>query len=213
MNNHRSTMRLLILAALVLFIIPQASAQIRKFTIAGGASLSSAVDLQGCTMARLSIEAPWATANLSFQYSSEDANYGNLYDAFGTAVSVTVPSEAATLPVTVVLSAGDWWGMRWLKIRSGTSGSAVNQGVAAGSISAVSNASTVSATSTAHGLLTGNTITISGGTGNWTALNGTWTITKTGDNTFTVPLNSTDLGAKAGTIVFRRDQVISVVCR
>ncbi len=50
----------------------------------------------------------------------------------------------------------------------------------------VSTANPAVITSTAHGLVTGQQVTISGVLGA-TALNGTWTITVTGANTFTVP--------------------------
>lgn len=72
------------------------------------------------------------------------------------------------------------------------------------SISAASNASPVSLTSTGHGFDTSSLpkVTISGGTGNWTAINGTFTATVTGANTFTIPVDSTTFGALAGTITF-----------
>ena len=71
------------------------------------------------------------------------------------------------------------------------------------SISAASNASTVSLTSASHGFSTSQLpiVTISGGTGNWTAINGTFTATITGANTLTIPVDSTSLGALAGTVV------------
>lgn len=72
------------------------------------------------------------------------------------------------------------------------------------SISAASNANPVSFTSTAHGFDTNSrpVIIISGGTGDWAAVNGTWTATPTSANAFTIPVNSTSFGAVAGTLVF-----------
>jgi hypothetical protein len=71
-------------------------------------------------------------------------------------------------------------------------------------ISAASNAAAVEFTSAAHGLnpYSKPKVTIAGGTGNWTAVNGTRTATITGANTFTVPVNSTSLGALTGTLTF-----------
>jgi len=71
------------------------------------------------------------------------------------------------------------------------------------SVSAASNASPVSLTSASHGFSTYYLpiVTISGGTGNWAAINGTWTATITGANTLTIPVDSTAFGALAGTIV------------
>jgi hypothetical protein len=73
-----------------------------------------------------------------------------------------------------------------------------------GSISAATNANPVELTSTSHQFYTYSkpTITISGGTGAWAAINGRWTITVTGANTFTIGVDSTAFGALAGTIVF-----------
>jgi hypothetical protein len=45
----------------------------------------------------------------------------------------------------------------------------------------------VAITSPDHGLTSGQSVTISGATGDWTGLNNTWTVTQTGANTFTVP--------------------------
>lgn len=72
------------------------------------------------------------------------------------------------------------------------------------SISAASNANPVSLTSTGHGFNTNSRprITISGATGNWTPINGAFTATITGANTFTIPVDSTTFGALAGTVVF-----------
>lgn len=81
------------------------------------------------------------------------------------------------------------------------------------SISAASNASPVSLTSVAHGLITGDQVTISGGTGAWAAINGTFTVTVTSADTFTVPVDSTAFGALAGTIVFGKSATVSVYYR
>lgn len=72
------------------------------------------------------------------------------------------------------------------------------------SISAASNAAAVVMTSNAHGFDTTvrPKITISGGTGNWAAVNGTFVATPTGANTFTIPVDSTTFGAVTGTLVF-----------
>jgi len=73
-----------------------------------------------------------------------------------------------------------------------------------GAISAASNASPVSFTSTAHNFDTNAlpTVIISGGTGNWTAINGTFTATITSANAFTIPVDSTSFGSLTGTITF-----------
>jgi hypothetical protein len=57
-------------------------------------------------------------------------------------------------------------------------------------VSAVSKANPAAITSTAHGLLSDNLVTISGATGSWAALNGSRIITVTGANNFTVAVDS-----------------------
>lgn len=74
-------------------------------------------------------------------------------------------------------------------------------------VSAASNANPVSFTATAHGFdyQSGATalpsVRITGGTGNWTAINGIWVATPTSANAFTIPVNSTAFGALTGTLV------------
>lgn len=72
------------------------------------------------------------------------------------------------------------------------------------SISAATNANPVVFTSTGHGFDTNTRpkVTISGGTGNWTAVNGEFVATIVDANTFSIPVNSTAFGALAGTVVF-----------
>lgn len=71
-------------------------------------------------------------------------------------------------------------------------------------ISAASNAAAAVLTSTGHGLYASALplVTISGGTGNWAAANGTRTATIVDANTFSIPVNSTGFGALTGTLVF-----------
>lgn len=57
-------------------------------------------------------------------------------------------------------------------------------------VTAVSKAASASFTATAHGLVSGQKVTISGTTGDWTGLNGTLAVTVTNANAFTVAVNS-----------------------
>lgn len=78
-------------------------------------------------------------------------------------------------------------------------------------VTAASNASPVSFTATAHNIgdygNLGATVTplvsISGGTGNWTAINGVWTATPTSANAFTILVDSSAFGALTGTLVVK----------
>ena len=96
---------------------------ILTFTIANGASLSGAVDLRGLTPVRIIMPSAWTTANLTFNVSYDGVNFTNLYDELGTEKTVT-----AAASYSIYLAPADWVGYKQLKIRSGTSGTAVNQG-------------------------------------------------------------------------------------
>lgn len=90
-------------------------------TIANGASLSNAVQVGGGLLARISMPAAWTTANLTFQTSFDNITFQDLYDDQGnevTAVAVTAHDVLMTA----------YGGFTFLKVRSGTSGSPVNQG-------------------------------------------------------------------------------------
>lgn len=58
-------------------------------------------------------------------------------------------------------------------------------------VTSVSKANPGVVTVTAHGLTTGNTVFVSGASGDWAALNGIQIVTSTGANTFTIPINTT----------------------
>lgn len=69
-------------------------------------------------------------------------------------------------------------------------------------ITAATNANPVEFTTTsAHSYSTGKVLTLSGFTGSWVSANGTFTITVTAANKFTIPVNSTGFGALAGSPV------------
>jgi len=69
-------------------------------------------------------------------------------------------------------------------------------------ITAATNANPVVFTASGHGLVTGDTVVISGFTGNWTPCNGTFTATVVDSNSFSIPVNSSSFGAMTGSPVF-----------
>lgn len=94
-------------------------------TIANGQSLSDAIDLGERRAVRIVMPAGWTAAALTFQSSYDGTTFNDLYDESGNEVSYTVAAgRSVRLPV------GDWLGVRYLKIRSGSSGTPVNQGAA-----------------------------------------------------------------------------------
>jgi hypothetical protein len=93
------------------------------FTIAAGGSLSAGVDLKGCTLARMELPTLGSSAAITFPVSEDGGTYKELTDFYGSAVSY----PASTGNVIVVLNPADWYGIKYMKVRSGTSSSAVTQ--------------------------------------------------------------------------------------
>jgi hypothetical protein len=95
-------------------------------TIASGASLSGAARLpNGHCLVGIVMPAAWTAANLTFQASEDGAAYANLYDKNGTEITVTAAASRY-----IELSPSDWCAVPFLKVRSGTAASAVNQAAA-----------------------------------------------------------------------------------
>jgi hypothetical protein len=96
---------------------------VARAVIANAASLSRVIDLGGKRLAGIVMPSGWTAAALTFQVSPDGQNFFNLYDAFGTEVTVQ-----AALSRAISLSAVDWLAFRFIKIRSGTSAVPVAQG-------------------------------------------------------------------------------------
>jgi hypothetical protein len=92
-------------------------------TIANGAALSGAIDLDGYTLCGIQMPSAWTTANLTFQVSADGATYADVYSDSGGEYTVTAAASRY-----IVLNPADFAGMRFLKVRSGTTGTPVNQG-------------------------------------------------------------------------------------
>jgi len=92
-------------------------------TIANAASLSGAVFLGSGTLIRIQMPTGWTAASLTFQVSEDGVTYQNHYDDAGNEVTLTVAASRS-----VQVTPDSLQGALYLKVRSGTSGSAVNQG-------------------------------------------------------------------------------------
>ncbi|MGJ4888941.1 hypothetical protein ACQR1Y_12145 [Bradyrhizobium sp. HKCCYLRH3099] len=96
----------------------------KSATILNGASVTSDIALGAKALIGLEMPGSWTAANLTFRVSTDGGqNYSNLYDASGNEYTVTVAAGRY-----VYLDPGVFIGINMLQIRSGTSGSAVNQG-------------------------------------------------------------------------------------
>lgn len=90
--------------------------------IAEGAALSGAINLGGASLAGFQMPADWTAANLTFQGSATGETFYNLYDKNGNEVTVIAADDRY-----IQVDVADFAGIKHLKVRSGTSGSAVNQ--------------------------------------------------------------------------------------
>ncbi len=94
-------------------------------TIATGTALSPTLKLEGGIPAGIQMPAAWTAANLTFQGSNDDITYFNIYD--DNNVELVVTAAASRFIVFRDAIAAQFYGIRYLKIRSGTSGTPVNQ--------------------------------------------------------------------------------------
>lgn len=94
----------------------------KPVTIANGASLSSAIDLNEGRAALLIMPAAWTAADISFQVSADGVTFVDLFKTDGTEYTLTVAASRG-----ILLPLSDFLGIRHMKIRSGKTGAAVNQ--------------------------------------------------------------------------------------
>ncbi len=91
--------------------------------IASGASLSAGMNLNGRILCGIIIPAAgWTAAGLTFQASVAGTIYGDVWNKLGE-VSYTLTAAGAHIN----LEFNDFIPWRYIKVRSGTSGAAVNQ--------------------------------------------------------------------------------------
>ena len=83
---------------------------------------SAAIDLAGSTLQGIVMPATWTTANLTFQASADGVPFNDMYTESGTEVNVSAGASRY-----IRLEPGLWTSVRFLQIRSGTTGTPVAQ--------------------------------------------------------------------------------------
>ena len=102
-------------------------------SIALGASLTAAIplaqvdsttniNLNGMRLFGIVMPAAWTAANLTFQASADGTTYSNMYNSDGTELTVTASTSRY-----IYLDPAIFASVQFLKIRSGTAGTPVNQ--------------------------------------------------------------------------------------
>jgi hypothetical protein len=90
--------------------------------IAASGSLSAEIDLGAQYLVGLYVPSNWTSANITFQVSPDEVNFGNFFSYLGAEVTfVAVPGQYLGVDPTL------WKGARAIKVRSGTSGAPVTQ--------------------------------------------------------------------------------------
>ncbi len=95
-------------------------------SIGSGASLSAAVNLGGVHIRRIQLPAAWTAAPLTFQSSEDGVTFNDLYDSsgeFSLSTAATGTSRVVSIPTALPV-------LNYVKVRSGSSASAVNQAAA-----------------------------------------------------------------------------------
>ena len=95
----------------------------KQVTIGAGVSLSAAVDLNDHRLRAIAVPSGWDAADITFQASENGTDYFNLHEA-STDTEVTVQAAASRF---IVVNKDLFSMIRFLKVRSGTAGAAVNQ--------------------------------------------------------------------------------------
>lgn len=92
-------------------------------SIASGQSLSSAVNLSGRVIVGIIMPGTWTAANLTLQGSMDNSTFYDVYDIDGTELTITAAASRY-----IVLDPVNYPSLKYLKLRSGTTGTPVNQG-------------------------------------------------------------------------------------
>lgn len=99
--------------------------RVETATIANGESLSGAIGLGLERVYAIQMPSAWTAGNLTFQASYDNSTFADVYQDDGTELTVTAAASRF-----IVLDPVQFLGIRAIKVRSGTSGSPVNQGAA-----------------------------------------------------------------------------------
>jgi len=92
-------------------------------TIAAAGSLSAALHIpNGHEVVALLMPAVWTAAGITFQASADKSAFGDVFAAGGTEYTLTVVATNY-----VVIPTGSLHGARYIKVRSGTTGTPVAQ--------------------------------------------------------------------------------------
>lgn len=91
-------------------------------TISNGQAITASIYLRDQPLVAIQMPASWTAANLTFQGSNDNTNFFDVYNLDGDEYTVTAAASRY-----IVLSPFEFQWARYIKIRSGTTGTPVNQ--------------------------------------------------------------------------------------
>lgn len=91
-------------------------------TISNGQAITASIYLRDQPLVAIQMPASWTTANLTFQGSNDGTTFFDVYNLDGDEYTVTAAAGRY-----IVLSPFEFQWARYIKIRSGTTGTPVNQ--------------------------------------------------------------------------------------
>lgn len=94
--------------------------------IANGASQTGPLDMHDRVITTIIVPSVWTAANITLLASStQTGTFSPVYDAAGTELTISAAASRV-----VVIAPDATRGLKWVKLRSGTTGTPVNQGAA-----------------------------------------------------------------------------------
>ncbi len=97
----------------------------KDVVIAINESLSTVAEIGGSALVGMITPAAWTTAGITLQGSHNSSAFNNMYDSAGSEKTISAAASRY-----IMLDPADFAGCDAIKIRSGTSGAAVNQAAA-----------------------------------------------------------------------------------
>jgi hypothetical protein len=97
-------------------------------TIANGAALSGAVNLSDKVLTAIIVPATWTAASLTFQASEDGVTWYDMFDSAGN--EETILSANVVAGRRMYVDPSDFASVDYIKVRSGSTGTPVNQGAA-----------------------------------------------------------------------------------
>ena len=98
---------------------------IASVSVTSSTSTFDALDLGGSTLSAIQMSTAWTDASLTFQASLDGTNYFDVYSSTGGEIACTTTASRL-----LVFDPATFLGLPYIKVRSGTSGTGVNQAAA-----------------------------------------------------------------------------------